>query len=83
MQNWWEDSSVTGVGNVHEPSGWGGAVYTLANGDRYQNCTAARVYSRTHDEKVQPAAAGKAWLNDEVCTETLQRWVRRQPLESM
>jgi hypothetical protein len=72
---WWEDTSITGIGDVHEPSGWSG-LYNLNAGDRYQNCTAARVYSSAYMKDAQPAATDKAWFNDEVCTETLQRWVR-------
>lgn len=66
---------------MKQPTGWDG-LYTLAEGDRYENCTAIRVYEKGN-KQVQPAAVGKAWLHDEVCTETLQRWVSDFQLNSL
>lgn len=80
VAQWWEDPAATGVSAPHQPTGWGGP-YNLAAGDRYENCTAARVYTQQRDgASVLPGADGIAFFSDALCTLPLRRWVCPTPL---
>lgn len=76
---WWEDSTRTGTGQVHEPSGWEGPLQLADTASGYANCTAARVYTAATlapDQNVATSALNQAWLSDNLCSDRLPRFVR-------
>lgn len=81
--DWWEDSAVTGAGNIHEPSGWQGDLRLQSHGTGYANCTSARAYTSSTlapGQAVAASAQNQAWLSDNLCSDKLPRFVRPRAL---
>lgn len=79
IAEWWEDTAKTATGYVHEPSGWEGTLQLASPGSGYANCTAARAYTAetlASGQNVISASHNKAWLNDNLCSDRLPRFVR-------
>lgn len=79
VAEWWEDTAKTATGNVHEPSGWEGPLQLGSPGTGYANCTAARAYTPetlAPDQNIISASHNQAWLNDNLCSDRLPRFVR-------